>query len=285
MNIYKETAYKILGKKYTWLAREYNQIVTIIYSYLHPYLYDSKRYCDTFLANNSKIEERNLLNEHIDRVIYIFWTGDNNITPNRMAGIQSLENVCGVEVKLITPKNLGEYIKEDDPLPNAYQYLSLNHKSDYLRSYFMYHYGGGYADIKTYYSSWVPAFDKLEKSDAYAIGYREVDYLGAANQGMEDCLLKRDLHYYWRHLIGNGSFICRPYTKLTEEWHAEAKRKLVAYSDELKIHPAKDIFGKNADYPILWPGMQGMIFHPLCLKYKDKLLVDNALKPSFENYR
>lgn len=281
----KHYLYKLLGKKYTWLAMHCRQLQTYTYSVLHPYHYDAERYAGSFLEQPCEFPYSDDFVKNIERVIYIFWTGDNEITLNRMEGIRSLEKVSGVKVQLITPKNLSEYIKEDDPLPEAYQYLSLNHRSDYLRSYFMYHYGGGYADIKTYFKSWIPAFEKLEQSDAYVIGYPEVGFLGAANHGIKDGLLKKDLHYHWRHLIGNGSFICRPHTKMAAEWHTAVRNRLIAYTEQLKKHPAKDIFGKNEDYPLPWAGMQGEIFHPFCLKYHKRLLKDKALKPSFENYR
>jgi len=282
----KRFLYKALGKKYTWLAMNYRQAHTYLYSVIHPYHYDAMRYTGTFLEQPCEFPYSDELDKQVDRVIYIFWTGDNEITPNRLEGIKSLEKVCGVEVKLITPKNLPDYIVEEDPIPEAYQYLSLNHRSDYLRSYFMYHYGGGYADIKTYFHSWVTAFDKLDASqNAYVIGYSEVGFDGAANQGMPESKLKNDLHYHWRYLIGNGAFICRPHTRMSAEWHTVVKNRLISYSERLKEHPAKDVFGKNTDYPIPWAGMQGNIFHPFCLKYRDRLLKDKALKPSFENYR
>lgn len=281
----KKLLFKCVGKHYTWLAMHYRQAQTYCYSLIHPYHYDTKRYEGTFLEQPCVFEYSDDLEKHVDRVIYIFWTGDNEITPNRLEGIKSLEKVCGVEVKMITTKNLPNYIKEEDPIPDAYQYLSLNHRSDYLRSYFMYHYGGGYADIKTYYKSWLPAFEKLEKSDAYVIGYPEVGFWGAAQHDITHQSLKKDLWNYWRYLVGNGAFICRPHTKMTAEWHTAVKNRLLAYSEQLREHPAKDIFGKNADYPIPWGGMQGEIFHPFCLKYHDRLLKDKALMPSFENYR
>lgn len=282
----KRFVYKALGKKYTWLAMNYRQAQTYLYSVIHPYHYDAMRYTGTFLEQPCEFPYSDELDKQVDRVIYIFWTGDNEITPNRLEGIKSLEKVCGVEVKLITSKNLPDYIVEEDPIPEAYQYLSLNHRSDYLRSYFMYHYGGGYADIKTYFHSWVTAFDKLDASqNAYVIGYPEVGFDGAANQGMPESKLKNDLHYHWRYLIGNGAFICRPHTRMAAEWHTVVKNRLISYSERLKEHPAKDVFGKNTDYPIPWAGMQGNIFHPFCLKYRDRLLKDKALKPSFENYR
>lgn len=281
----KKQLFNFLGKHYTWLAMHYRQVQTYCYSVFHPYHYDAKRYEGTFLEQPSDFEYSDDLEKHVDRVIYIFWTGDNEITPNRLEGIKSLEKVSGVEVKLITPNNLRDYIKEDDPLPEAYRYLSLNHRSDYLRSYFMYHYGGGYADIKTYYKSWQPAFEKLEKSEAYVMGYPEVGFWGVANKCISNEYLQRDLLNHWRYLIGNGSFICRPHAKMVAEWHTAVKNRLLAYSEQLCEHPAKDVFGRNADYPIPWAGMQGEIFHPLCLKYHDKLLKDKALMPSFENYR
>jgi hypothetical protein len=280
-------AYKLLGKNYDLLARDYFQMKTYLQSIILPYKFDAHRYSDSFLSeiDDSNYDEGEYINKDIDKVIYVFWTGDNAITPNRLAGIKSLKTVSGVDVKLITPSNLDGYIKIEDPLPESFQYLSCVHKADYLRSYFMHHYGGGYADIKTYYKSWLPAFSSLDNSDAYIIGYPEVGYWGAANVNIPDVNLRRDLRIYWRLLIGNGAFICRPHTKLTAEWHGEAKRRLLYYSDELKAHPAKDIFGTNLDYPIHWAEMQGEVFHPLCLKYRDKLLKNKNLKPSFENYR
>lgn len=281
----KRFIYKVSGKKYTWLAMNYRQVQTYMYSLFHPYHYDVKRYAGTFLEQPCEFPYSNDLDKEIDRVIYIFWTGDNEITPNRLEGIKSLEKVSHVEVKLITPHNLPEYIKKDDPLPEAYQYLSLNHRSDYLRSYFMYHYGGGYADIKIYYKSWVPAFEKLEKSEAYVMGYPEVGFWGAAQHSVDNKKLKEDLWNHWRLLVGNGAFICRPHTKMTAEWHTTVRNRLLSYTAQLREHPAKDIFGKNTDYPIPWGGMQGEIFHPFCLKYHKQLLKDKALMPSFENYR
>ncbi len=281
----KRYFYRLLGDKYTQLAIKFRNVQTYCYSVLHPYHYDAKRYDGAFLEQPCEFEYSEDLVKQVDRVIYIFWTGDNEITPNRLEGIRSLEKVSGAEVKLITPKNLSDYIKEEDPLPEAYQYLSLNHRSDYLRSYFMFHYGGGYADIKSYYGSWIPAFEKLENSDAYVIGYPEVGFMGAARHGIENVDLKNDLYHHWRYLVGNGSFICRPRTRLTAEWHTAVRNRLLSYSEQLRAHPAQDIFGRNADYPIPWAGMQGEIFHPFCLKYHERLLKDKALMPSFENYR
>ena len=281
----KEFLYKILGENYTWLATNYRQVQTYCYSVLHPYHYDAKRYAGTFLENPCEFAYSEELIKHVDRKIYIFWTGDNEITPNRLEAIKSIERMSGVEVRLITPKNLPNYIKEEDPLPEAYEHLSFVHKADYLRTYFMYHYGGGYTDIKTAHSSWVNAFDKLERSKAYAIGYPEIGFIGVAYDGIDNNELKTDLRNHWRYLIGNCAYICRPKTPFTAEWYSETKKRVVGFTNQLRTHPATDPFGLNPDYPVPWVKILGEVFHPLCLKFHQKLLKDNSLMPLFENYR
>ena len=281
----KTTAYKLLGSHYTALAYWRRNIVTKCYAIFHPYHYDGTRYAGSLLNEKAAYpyDDSNL--QKVERVIYVFWTGDNEITPNRLKGIESLQRVSHVKVQLITPKNLPQYIKDDDPLPEAYQYLSLNHRSDFLRGYFMYHYGGGYADIKTYFKSWVPAFDKLDSSDAYALGYPEVGWVGVANSTVSNTNLKNDLAVNWSLLIGNGAFICRPHTRFTAEWYSASRSRLLEYTEKLRKHPTRDGYGTNADYPIEWTCLQGGIFHPYCLKYHDRLLKDKALMPSFKDYR
>lgn len=255
MNI-KSIAYTLLGDKYTQLAFLRRNLFTRAYALAHPYRYAYGKYGECFLDNEATYPYSNAVSA-VDRVIYVFWTGDNEITPNRMRGIKSLEKVSGVKVQLVTPKNLSEYMVEDDPLPEAYQYLSLIHRSDFLRGYFMYHHGGGYADIKTYYKSWVPAFDKLDASEAYVLGYPEVGWQGAKHDGMENEALAHDLGVYWSLLVGNGAFICRPHTKFAAEWYTSSRRRLISFTELLRLHPAKDAFGTNEDYPLTWECLQG----------------------------
>lgn len=280
----KQKLFKLFGEKYTKAAVFYRQLQTYSYSIFIPYHYDKERYQRTFLAEN-KMKENNVSGTKVARIIYVFWTGDNEITPNRIRGIKSLEQTSGVKVQLVTPDNLSEYIVPDDPLPEAYNYLSYVHRADYLRTYFMYHHGGGYADIKQTSASWVGAFEKLEKSDAYAIGYPEIGFMGVANGGIENQALKKDLRNHWRYLLGNGAYICRPNTPFTAEWYKETKRRVISFTPSLKLHPATDPFGKENGYPVPWEKILGEVFHPLCLKYHDRLLKDKALTPFFDNYR
>lgn len=143
----------------------------------------------------------------------------------------------------------------------------------------MYHYGGGYADIKRYQHSWKEAFEQLENSDAYALGYNEVGWWGVANQTVKERFLKFELWVYWRHLIGNGAYICRAKTKFTTEWYAETKKRVIEKTDILKENPATAPFGTNKNYPIEWSYILGRVFHPLCLKYHKRLIANDIIKP------
>jgi hypothetical protein len=77
----------------------------------------------------------------MERKLFCFWTGDNAIPVARARSIDSLSN-SGLEVCLITNDTIGEYLSECDLHP-AYYSLNLAHRADYLRAYFMHHYGGG----------------------------------------------------------------------------------------------------------------------------------------------
>jgi hypothetical protein len=219
--------------------------------------------------------------ETVPKVVWCFWTGDNELTPNRVEGLQTMEANIGIPVKLVTPATLGEYILPDHPLHPAYEHLSLVHRADYLRCYFMHHHGGGYGDIKRYKHSWKRAFARLERSDKWGLGYKEVGAYGVVSL---EGALGVDLKKNWRILVGNGAYIFRPHTPVTHEWYNELMRRMDIYHDALAAHPG-NILGDNEGYPIPWAGILGYIFHPLALKYHDRLLRDNCIKPSFKNYR
>ena len=113
-----------------------------------------------------------ILKTYLNKVVYVLWTGNNKMSEKRKKCYESIKKNIGVPVILITPKNLHKYILKDYPLHPAYEYLSLNHRSDYLRTYFMHVHGGGYTDIKQTNVNWLPFFKKLEsKNDKWCSGY------------------------------------------------------------------------------------------------------------------
>jgi hypothetical protein len=212
--------------------------------------------------------------------IYVFWTGDNPMSDNRKSCLEQLKLTTGVNITLITPNNLSDYILPEHPLHPGYQYLSFTQRGDYLKAYFMNFYGGGYSDIKKQSYSWIESFKKLENSnDKWIIGYKE--------------LSPRDIAYKpnadkWQELIGNGAYICKPKTPLTQEWYNEMISLMDKKLERLMEYPAsfpQDCAEvSNGRYPIEWNELNGRIFHRVSYEYKDKLL--NTLPPIYyDNYR
>lgn len=171
-------------------------------------------------------------------------------------------------VLLITPDNLHQYT--DKPIHKAFPYLSETHKADYLRTHFMNYHGGGYSDIKGTTASWVPSFNKLEKEDKWICGYKELPEYSIHNGG----------------IIGNCSYICKPYTQFTKEWYSTMSLLLDSKYHLLKKHPATHPQQgyEPEGYPLEWEEMLGNIFHKVCNKYKDKIL-DTLPCNVFTDYR
>ena len=193
------------------------------------------------------------------------------------------------KITLITPNNIKDYIKKEYPLHKSYDYLSSTHKSDYLRCYFMHHYGGGYSDIKEITHSWNNAFDELNNSSKWINGYPEISPNAVANV---EPPLYFELQKNYKKLIGCCSFICKPYTNFTYDWIGAVNEKLDLYYELLKINPSIHpqekpgmlINNQISKYPIQWTEILGNIFHPLCLKYSDYIM--QSVPPSiFKNYR
>lgn len=209
--------------------------------------------------------------------MYVLWTGTNEMSQDRKNALENLKVVSECNVILINPSNLSNYIKSEHPLHEAYEYLSETHKADYMRTYLMHFYGGGYSDIKKTTGSWKKSYDELLNSDKWICGYPEIDG-GVGYEPLKD---------KWRELIGNVAYICKPNTPLTNEWYNEMMSLLDTKLEQLKMHPATHPQDKAEDgrgYPIEWNEMLGRIFHRLAYKYKDHVM--NTLPISiFTNYR
>lgn len=221
----------------------------------------------------------------LDRKIYCFWVGHNNeeMNENRKRGLASLYLHSQSEVILVDNYNLHTFILEDHPLHEGFQYLSDVHKADYLRTYFMHHYGGGYTDIKPCSYSWIPYFNQLEESDAFGIGAEEDE--GPLSTPL---IIRDEYGDKWPDMISNDMYIFKPRTEFTNLWYTEMMNRMDTYLENLKNHPAResreaaDTYVTN--YPIRWAGILAEIFHPLCVKYTDKILKTMPY-PSRENYR
>jgi len=225
------------------------------------------------------------MSTNVDRVVYCFWVGHNNIemNQNRKNGLDSLIKNSQVKVKLIDNNNLSKYILDDHPLHEGFGYLSDVHKADYLRTYFMHFYGGGYSDIKPCSWSWLNYFEKLEQSDCYGIGAPEDEFELSVTPKVRPWIGK-----YWQRLLTNDLYIFRKQTAFTEAWYNTLLYLMDNKLDNLKKYPAKNS-REAADtiatrYPIEWGEILLEVFHPLCYLHSDKLIKEMPF-PITHNYR
>ena len=234
--------------------------------------------------------------------IFGLWTGDNAMNDNRRGGWDSF-GVTGLEPVLVTPANLDHWIVPGHPLHPAYPYLSLVHRSDYLRPYLMHHHGGGYADIKPQSGSWLPTLATLrDKPYLFGAGYREVRggtvwlqnapingrYLigrrtvpRAAASAMTNLMrAARPL------LIGNCAYYFKPRTRFAELWLREVERRLDLVLDQLRAVESPDIrarFGDGSGYPLPWSSIHGDVLQPLALRHAARL-ARTLPRPAFTDY-
>lgn len=252
------------------------RIVGFIYHKTGMYRYDQSKYDDSFISKHTCELEPNTLAQ---KKVWVFWTGDNEMSPERSACYKSIVEKSGVDVVLITPKNLSDYVIDEHPLHPMYEKLSFVHRSDYLRCYFMHHHGGGYFDIKNIEDSISDLFDELNESDSWFIGYREINEHGVPEISGE---IGYDIKTHYRYIIGNGGYIFKPRSSFTQEWYDELHNRLDGLSEQL-IN-AETTVRTSENYPVEWSFILAQIFQPLCLKYHNKLLQSDKMKPSFKNY-
>ena len=246
--------------------------------------------------------------------IYCWWMNDDEMSDNRKESLNNLLNISKCNVELITKKTLSSYILPNYPLHEGFKYLSEIQQGDYLKCYFMHHYGGGYSDIKKTSGSWISFFDSLYSNDnLYGVGYHEIESGHVAI--LENCTLNpknskfcRDfsisndgdrwdssiIKSNWNKLIGNGCFIFKKNTPFTNDWWNALNEKMDGYLESLKRFPAQfprdanghinPITNQLSNYPIKWAVINGNIFHPLTLKYSENIL-KNLHYPNTFNYQ
>lgn len=187
-----------------------------------------------------------------------------------------------LDVTLVTPENLDDYVLPSSPLHPSYAHLSDVHKSDYLHSYLMHHYGGAFTGIKKHHHSWTQAFEQSEADpDAWVIGYRiqrstEATYFNGP--------LCRDIRRNYASLIVFSGKVVRANSPITHEWILEVERRLDYYSSLLALAPG-DAYGPNEGYPVPWTRLGSQVFEPLCLKYRQHIRINDILKPQLWGHR
>lgn len=263
--------------------------VTPALSRVHPYHYDAQRY----VGPNRGKEGHNLsflqlappadaaLSE-LPRRVFVLWTGDNPLTPNRARNLKQLREVIGVPVVLVTPQTLHEWLVPGHPIHPAYEHLSLVHRSDYLRAYLMHHHGGGYIDLKAPVGSWAAAFDRMERDpEAWLSSYGEINAMASARFPGP---MGRDIATHWKSLVGTSAMIARSHTPFTGEWIREVDRRMDALSARLAANPGGARLGGPC-YPVSWTDLLGKVWQPLQFKHFEHVSVEDDLLVTFTDYQ
>lgn len=248
-------------------------------SKVREYQFESSRYRRSFIVRNPP-----LLSEKskFPRRIFAVWTGENELSPNRKRNLERLQSSLGLELQLVTPSNLGDWVVAEHPIHTAYESLSLVHRSDYLRAYLLHHHGGGYVDVKEPKASWIGAFEAMEKNPTTWIsGYRELNAKASTRIAGR---MGADIAFNFSKLVGTSSILARSHTPFTGEWMREVDRKMDYYADQLAEFPG-GVRGEVIGYPVSWTHLLGRIYQPLQLKYLDHIRPDDSLLLEFTDYQ
>ncbi|CEM14543.1 unnamed protein product [Vitrella brassicaformis CCMP3155] len=220
----------------------------------------------------------------VPHVVWTFWFG-KPMVGKRLESFRMIQENIGVPVMLVTETNLPLCNLSHFPIHSAFPYLSGLHKSDYLRSYFMHFFGGGYHDIKPETHSWADKFNELHDSNVWLYGVAETKGGVACDEGFcvkelctttpaswcsqNNCCRTLTNDEYAK-LVVNCEWIMRPRTEMTRIWIEAVKNDLDQQIDNLKAHPAPFPrccqHGEN-NYPLAWAQLQGQKFHPLQYKF------------------
>lgn len=240
----------------------------------------------------SRFVERN----KVPFVVWCYWEG-KPMNSNRLNSFELLKQNIGVHIQLVTPENLSEFVLADFPLHDAYMYLSVVHRSDYIRAYLLHHYGGGWHDVKATEVSFENCWEEFSNSDIWLIGRPELPN-GAAPVFLEN---GESISMYWDKLITVPAWIGIKQTAFSKELLEGIEQILDENYELLRRYPAKHarekytkpknllhrtlLFikktaeGRNPNYPLEWT-LFGNVFHPLVLKYQThvskKLPIDSV---------
>ncbi|MDR7252134.1 hypothetical protein J2X46_001110 [Nocardioides sp. BE266] len=246
-----------------------------------PRPFPAATYADTWLAASAAgrhVEP----GESVARRLFVVWTGDNAMPEQRRRSLDEIRRVNGVlDVVLVTPDTIGDWLVPELALPPQYEHLSLVHRSDVLRAYLLHVHGGGYSDVKRPREPWLGAYERLEQSGAWILGYTERHRLNAPLVGGR---LQQDLRSVSQQLLGYGGLVVRPRTALTEEWWTRVCAVLDDNTDALAANPG-NVRGDNPGYPLGWTEVLAHVVAPLTWKYQDHVLHDERVLPELRNYQ
>lgn len=190
-------------------------------------------------------------NDAVPEVIWTFWMSEQ-MSSKRQKSLTEMESVLKVPVILVTAKNLTQFLRW--PLHPAFKYLSDIHKSDILRIYFMYHYGGGYTDIKPMVEPWDVYFQEFNDPNVWMVGVPETPN-GVAHRPNQP--FPAD---YYKSMISNGFMIARRGNRLLQEVYEMQRQIMDFHAKALEEHPAPEprcCLQPRDGYPLRWAELMG----------------------------
>jgi hypothetical protein len=246
--------------------------------------------------NKKSFENIEYIND-VPKVVYICWFGGYCkklplMSNKRFLAFKSLVENIDIPVILLTYKNYKFFEKKDHPIHKSFEYLSANHKSDYLRAYMLHYYGGGYHDVKWRKESWKNEWEKdnWTKNENIWIYGRKEKYESAIGYPPGMKYIQKE----YNKLVTMCWIICKKKTKYTQELINKIEDILDQKYQELNKFPgykssgyySSDPFSpaEENNYPLRWLEIMGEIFHPLMLKYNDKIKfgLKDALKKRYK---
>lgn len=214
----------------------------------------------------------------VPKVVFIFWFSHQDYIPEfsarRFGALQSLITNINVPIIFITNENYNKWEIPEHPIHEGFKYLSGNHKSDYFRAYLLYHYGGGYHDIKWREKSWENEWEKFSNPNIWIIGRRELkaEYIGYNPDKNEQWVQNE-----FQKLITMGWVISRPKNNYFGKLLKRIEEILTLKITELKLKSAPNSrcgIGNGCnenEYPLRWLEIMGEISHPLLLNYTEHI--------------
>ena len=229
---------------------------------------------------NADLKNIRLIN-NVPEVVFICWFGIQ-ISENRLHALNSLIKNINVPYILLTDENVYQYEKKDKPFHKSFPFLSGNHKSDYLRSYLLHYYGGGYHDVKYRNEGWIGQWDSFQDTNIWikTRPERHPSWIGYD----VDNPVTRKIQSKYKELGTMCWVICRPNTLYTKNLLNNIETRLDKHYENLKKNPstkpggyyANKPFSKvedvNTMYPLRWLEIMGEHFHLLMYTYKDHMI-------------
>ncbi len=229
-------------------------------------------------------------------IIFCIWFGKKIMPVNKAAALLSILNNVNVPVQLLHDDNFRNWEIPEHSFHPAFEFLTDTHKSDYLRAYLMYHYGGGYTDIKFTFSDWSGCFHTLGESNKHFLGYRETAPNGVCLNLVEKLnpSIVEQLRSIYQVFPGTSAFIFKQGTPFARDLLEAMHSILDAKFDDLRCHPGRfpqEFKGSLLEdktisrYPLDWVELLGDNFHALAFfSHLDNILY-GEIKPSVKFYR